>query len=147
MLSVPDIKVMVHPECKMDVVDLADVAGSTSKIIREIDESPPGTRWAIGTEPQLVNRLRREHPEQEIRLLSNTARICMTMYRINLPRLCWALENLAAGTPVNVVEGRAGNCPLGTRGLAADAESSGLTLDGRNGDNCNRLLSPKETPP
>ena len=60
--------------------------------------------WAIGTEPNLVNRLRHEHPEQDIRLLSVEARICATMYRINLPRLCWAVENLAAGTSVNRIE-------------------------------------------
>ncbi len=100
----PGIKIVVHPECMMEVVDLADVVGSTSKIIREVEQSPPGTRWAIGTEPHLVDRLRREHPEQEISLLSTVARICMTMYRISLPRLCWAVENLAAGTPVNVIE-------------------------------------------
>ena len=88
----------------MEVADLADVIGSTSKIIREVEHAPPGTRWAIGTEPHLVDRLRREHPEQEIQLLSGVARICMTMYRINLPRLCWAVENLSAGTPVNVIE-------------------------------------------
>lgn len=100
----PDIKIMVHPECKMEVVDLADAVGSTSRIIHEVERSLPGTQWAIGTEPHLVDRLRREHPEQEIQLLSTVARICMTMYRISLPRLCWAAENLAAGTPVNVIE-------------------------------------------
>ena len=100
----PDIRIMVHPECMMEVADLADMIGSTSKIIREVEHAPRGTRWAIGTEPHLVDRLRREHTEQEIQLLSSVARICMTMYRINLPRLCWAVENLAAGTPVNIVE-------------------------------------------
>ena len=100
----PDIKIIVHPECKMEVADLADSIGSTSRIIREVERSPPGTRWAIGTEPHLVDRLCREHPEQEICLLSSVARICMTMYRISLPRLCWVAENLAAGTPVNVIE-------------------------------------------
>ncbi|MBU4273732.1 MAG: quinolinate synthase NadA [Planctomycetes bacterium] len=100
----PGIKIIVHPECMMEVADLADVVGSTSKIIREIEQSPPGTRWAIGTELHLVDRLRREHPEQEIHLLSNESCVCSTMFRINLPRLCWAVENLAAGTPVNVIE-------------------------------------------
>jgi quinolinate synthase len=100
----PGIKVIVHPECMMEVVDLADAAGSTSKIIREIETAPPGTRWAIGTEPKLVNRLKREHPEQEIHLLSPVECLCSTMFRIDLPHLCWALENLAAGTPVNVIE-------------------------------------------
>jgi quinolinate synthase len=100
----PGIKVIVHPECMMEVVDLADAAGSTSKIIHEIEAAPPGTCWAIGTEPNLVNRLKREHPEQEIHLLSPVECLCSTMFRINLPHLCWALEKLAAGTPVNVIE-------------------------------------------
>jgi quinolinate synthase len=88
----------------MEVVERADVWGSTSRIIREVEQSPPGTKWAIGTEPHLVSRLRREHPEQEIHLLSTAVCLCTTMFRINLPHLCWALENLAAGTPVNVIE-------------------------------------------
>ncbi len=100
----PGIKIIVHPECSMEVVDRADISGSTSRIIREVEQSPPGTRWAIGTEPHLVNRLRHEHPEQEIHLLSTTACLCTTMFRINLAHLCWAVENLAAGTPVNVIE-------------------------------------------
>ncbi len=107
----------------MEVVDLADAAGSTSKIIREIEAAPPGTRWAIGTEPNLVNRLKHEHPEQEIHLLSPVECLCSTMFRIDLPHLCWALENLAAGTPVNVIEVEAGNGPLGARGVGADAGS------------------------
>jgi quinolinate synthase len=100
----PGIKIMVHPECSMEVVERADLAGSTSKIIQEVEQSPPGTKWAIGTELHLVNRLRREHPEQEIHVLSPVACMCSTMFRIDAAHLCWALENLAAGTPVNVIE-------------------------------------------
>ncbi len=100
----PGIKIIVHPECSMEVVELADLSGSTAKIIKEVEAAPPGTRWAIGTEPHLVNRLRREHPEQEIHLLSTAACMCSTMFRIDLPHLCWAVENLAAGRPVNVIE-------------------------------------------
>jgi quinolinate synthase len=99
----PGIKILVHPECMMEVVDRADVVGSTGRIIRAVQESPPGTKWAIGTEPNLVARLKHEHPEQEIHLLSPAVCLCSTMYRIDLPHLCWALENLAAGTPVNVI--------------------------------------------
>jgi quinolinate synthase len=77
--------------------------GSTGKIIKEVEASPPGTRWAIGTEIHLVERLKREHPEQEIHFLSPVACMCSTMYRIDLAHLCWALENIAAGTPVNVI--------------------------------------------
>ena len=100
----PGIKILVHPECMMEVVDQADVVGSTGRIIRAVEEAPPGTQWAIGTELHLVNRLKHEHPEQQIHFLSPVVCMCATMYRIDLAHLCWALENLAAGTPVNVIE-------------------------------------------
>lgn len=99
----PGIKILVHPECMMEVVDQADEIGSTGKIIRVVKEAPPGARWAIGTELHLVNRLKHEHPEQEIYFLSPVVCMCATMYRIDLAHLCWALENLAAGTPANVI--------------------------------------------
>ena len=73
--------------------------GSTSKIIQTVEAAPPGTKWAIGTELHLVNRLKHEHPEQEIHFLSPVVCMCATMYRIDLAHLCWSLENLAAGTP------------------------------------------------
>ena len=98
------IKVLVHPECPMEVVDKADVYGSTSKIIKEIEAAPPGSKWAVGTELHLVNRLKQMHPEQEIHFLSPVVCMCATMYRIDLAHLCWSLENLAAGKPVNVIE-------------------------------------------
>ena len=99
----PDIKILVHPECMREVVDKADAIGSTGKIIRLVDEAPPGTRWAIGTELHLVNRLKHQHPEQEIHFLSPVVCMCATMYRIDLAHLCWAVENLSAGTPVNII--------------------------------------------
>jgi quinolinate synthase len=99
----PGIRVIVHPECMRAVVDAADEIGSTGKIIQAVESAPPGTRWAIGTEIHLVERLKYEHPEQEIHFLSPTFCMCTTMYRIDLPHLCWSLENLAAGTPVNVI--------------------------------------------
>ena len=100
----PDIKILAHPECSMEVVDQADVVGSTGRIIRAVEESAPGSQWAIGTELHLVNRLKHQHPEQEVHFLSPMFCMCTTMYRIDLPHLCWSLENLAAGTPVNVIE-------------------------------------------
>ncbi|MEM8678605.1 MAG: quinolinate synthase NadA, partial [Planctomycetota bacterium] len=100
----PGIKILVHPECMQEVNDLADVSGSTGKIIRTVEEAPAGTKWAIGTELHLVNRLKEEHPEQEIHFLSPVVCMCATMYRIDLAHLCWSLENLVAGTPVNVIE-------------------------------------------
>ena len=101
--KVPGIKILVHPECPMEVVDQADIQGSTGKIIREVEAAPPGTKWAIGTELHLVNRLKQEHPEQEVHFLSPVVCMCATMYRIDLAHLCWSLENLAADTPVNVI--------------------------------------------
>ncbi len=100
---IPGIKILVHPECTREVVDKADISGSTGKIIREVETAAPDTRWAIGTELHLVNRLKHEHPEQEIHFLSPVVCMCATMYRIDLAHLCWSLENLAAGTPVNIV--------------------------------------------
>jgi quinolinate synthase len=100
----PGIKILVHPECPQEVHDLADISGSTSKIIQTVEQAPPGTKWAIGTELHLVNRLKKEHPEQEIHFLSPVVCMCATMYRIDLAHLCWSLENLAAGQPVNVIE-------------------------------------------
>ncbi len=99
----PDIKILVHPECMKEVVDKADLIGSTGTILRAVEEAPAGTRWAIGTELHMVNRLKHEHPGQEIYFLSPVVCMCATMYRIDLAHLCWSLENLAAGTPVNVI--------------------------------------------
>jgi quinolinate synthase len=99
----PGIRILVHPECTREVVDKADVIGSTGKIIREVEQAPPGTKWAIGTELHLVNRLKHAHPEQEIHFLSPVVCMCATMYRIDLAHLCWSLENYRAGTPVNVI--------------------------------------------
>jgi quinolinate synthase len=100
----PGIKILVHPECPREVFELADEFGSTGKIIKTVESAPPGTKWAIGTELHLVNRLKQQHPEQEIHFLSPVVCMCATMYRIDLAHLCWSLENLAAGTPVNVIE-------------------------------------------
>jgi quinolinate synthase len=102
--SHPDIKILVHPECCQEVNDLADVSGSTGKIIETVRAAAAGTCWAIGTELHLVNRLKQEHPEQEIHFLSSVVCMCATMYRIDQAHLCWSLENLAAGTPVNVIQ-------------------------------------------
>ena len=83
---------------------MADVSGSTAKIIDVVRQAPAGTQWAIGTELHLVNRLRQEHPEQEIHFLSPVVCMCATMYRIDLAHLCWSLENLNAATPVGKIE-------------------------------------------
>jgi quinolinate synthase len=100
----PGIKILVHPECPQDVFDLADESGSTGAIIKAVRNAAPGSKWAIGTELHLVNRLKQEHPEQEVHFLSPVVCMCATMYRIDLAHLCWTLENFAAGTPINVIE-------------------------------------------
>ena len=101
--NLPGVKVLVHPECAMEVVDKADLAGSTSYILRQVEEATPGTTWAIGTELHLVKRLEQNHPEQTIRFLSPVVCMCATMYRIDLAHLCWSLEHLEVGKPVNVI--------------------------------------------
>lgn len=99
----PDIKILVHPECPQEVNDLADVSGSTSAILKTVEQAPAGTRWAIGTELHLVNRIKKEHPEQEIHFLSPVVCMCATMYRIDLAHLAWAIENLIEGDVVNEI--------------------------------------------
>jgi len=97
----PEGKVVVHPECTREVVEKADCAGSTEFIIDTIKGSPKGTRWAVGTEFNLVHRLNAEDPDHEVEFLSPTFCLCSTMNRIDPPHLLWALENLAAGEVVN----------------------------------------------
>ena len=99
----PDVKVLVHPECKREVVEKADMAGSTAYIVQQVRAAPPGSVWAIGTEVHLVNRLKNEHPDQTIFVLSECQCLCTTMTRIDLPHLCYVLEELAAGNVVNEV--------------------------------------------
>ena len=99
--EVPGIRIIVHPECDISVVQAADLHGSTEQIIRAIAESAPGTRWAVGTEINLVNRLACRHTDRPVANLAGYSCLCTTMYRIDLPHLCWALENLAAGKIVN----------------------------------------------
>lgn len=101
---IPGIKILVHPECPQEVNDLADISGSTGKIIQTVQQAPPGTKWAIGTELHLVNRLKKQHPEQEIHFLSPVLCMCATMYRIDLAHLCWSIENLLEGCAVNVIQ-------------------------------------------
>ena len=99
----PGMKVMVHPECRFEVVQKADLAGSTAYIVKQVEAAPPGSQWAIGTEVHLINRLARQHPEQKIIVLSDCQCLCTTMFRIDLPHLCWAIENLVEGKVVNEI--------------------------------------------
>jgi quinolinate synthase len=93
----PGIRIVVHPECKAEVVDLADDSGSTSYIIQQVARAPAGTRWAIGTESRLVQRLQQEHPEQEVYSLAAVPPFCRTMSQTNLENLAQVLEDLALG--------------------------------------------------
>ncbi|MFC5179025.1 quinolinate synthase NadA [Nocardioides taihuensis] len=102
--TMPGVRVLVHPECRHEVVTRADEVGSTEYIIKAVEAAPPGTRWAIGTELNLVRRLAEDHPEQEIAFLDKTVCYCSTMNRIDLPHLVWALESLVTGTVVNRIE-------------------------------------------
>ena len=101
--EIPGVKVIVHPECRHEVVELADEVGSTEKIIRTIAAAPAGTAWAVGTELNLVRRLAAEFPEQRIVFLEKNVCYCSTMNRIDLPHLVWALESLAEGRLVNPI--------------------------------------------
>ncbi|MBF0285010.1 MAG: quinolinate synthase NadA [Magnetococcales bacterium] len=99
----PGVRVIVHPECSFEVCRLADELGSTEFIQKTVRESPPGSRWAIGTELNLVNRLKHEMPDKEIHFLSPMVCMCSTMFRIDLPHLCWSLENLVAGCVIHPI--------------------------------------------
>jgi len=101
--KMPDIRVIVHPECRMEVVDRADEAGSTATIVRRVEEAPPGTRWAIGTEFNLVNRLKQEHPEQFVASLSPQPSFCRTMNLITLRKLARVVEGLLHGELINPI--------------------------------------------
>jgi len=100
----PDIKVIVHPECSLDVVRAADYNGSTEYIIKTITASPPGSKWAVGTEIHLVNRLQKEQPDKLIFCLDPIVCPCSTMYRIHPHYLLWVLENLVRGKVVNQIK-------------------------------------------
>lgn len=100
----PQVKVLVHPECQHEVVAQADVVGSTEMIIKTVTDSPSGSKWAIGTELNLVQRLARENPDKEVVFLDKTVCYCSTMNRIDLPHLVWAMEALVAGRVVNQIK-------------------------------------------
>ncbi|MBS43244.1 MAG: quinolinate synthase [Nocardioides sp.] len=100
----PDIQILVHPECRHEVVLKADLIGSTEFIIKTIEAAPAGSSWAIGTELNLVQRLARAHPDKKIAFLDRNVCYCSTMNRIDLPHFVWALENLVAGQVVNRIE-------------------------------------------
>ena len=98
------VKVLVHPECQHDVVSNADVVGSTEMIIKTVSDSPAGSKWAIGTELNLVQRLANENPDKQIVFLDKAVCYCSTMNRIDLPHLVWAMESLVSGRLINQIK-------------------------------------------
>ena len=101
---IPGIQVIVHPECTHEVVTAADVIGSTERIIHTVSGSAPGSKWAVGTELNLVARLAAQNPDKEIHFLDKTVCYCSTMNRIDLPHLVWAMESLVDGHIVNHIK-------------------------------------------
>jgi quinolinate synthase len=99
----PGIRVIVHPECKFEVAQAADEIGSTEGIIRVIKAAPPGSKWAVGTEIHMVNRLSKELKDRQVMSLDSSVCVCTTMFRITPVHLLWALENLGAGRIVNQI--------------------------------------------
>ena len=100
---VPGVTVLVHPECRHEVVTAADLVGSTEFIIRTLDAAPAGSKWAVGTELNLVQRLASNNPDKTIVFLDKTVCYCSTMNRIDLPHLVWAMESLVDGQVVNQI--------------------------------------------
>jgi quinolinate synthase len=100
---VPGVNVLVHPECRHEVVRAADFVGSTEYIIKALDAAPAGSSWAVGTELNLVRRMALAHPDKQIMFLDRAVCYCSTMNRIDLPHLVWALEELVAGRVPNQI--------------------------------------------
>jgi quinolinate synthase len=106
--QIPGVRVIVHPECRFEVAQKADQIGSTDGILKAVRESPPGTKWTVGTELNMVTRLAREvAAEKEVVSLDDCFCVCSTMARIDPPHLLWVLEGLVEGevrNPVRVPE-------------------------------------------
>ncbi|MFE5471800.1 quinolinate synthase NadA [Bacillus safensis] len=99
-----DIQILVHPECTHEVVRASDLAGSTKFIIDTIKQAPAGSKWAIGTEMNLVKRIIAQHPDKQIESLNPDMCPCLTMNRIDLPHLLWSLESIEKGQPVGLIQ-------------------------------------------
>jgi len=128
---IPDVNILVHPECRHDVVLKADLVGSTEFIIKTLDAAPPGSSWAVGTELNLVRRLANQHPDKQIVFLEKTVCYCATMNRIDLPHLVHSLESLVRGEVVNQItvdESVATNARLALDRMLA-LPQTGTTLD------------------
>ncbi len=100
----PERQIIVHPECPFEVFYNADMAGSTSFIIKTIENAPPGQKWAVGTEINLVNRLNERFPDQDITSLSPYQCLCTTMYRIRPKWLLASLQSIENNSPINIIQ-------------------------------------------
>jgi quinolinate synthase len=100
----PNMKIIVHPECKREVVELSDMAGSTNYIIKALENAEPGSEWAVGTEMNLVNRLIQKHTDKKVISLNPYMCPCMTMNRIDLPHLAWCLDSLQRDDQQNIIK-------------------------------------------
>jgi quinolinate synthase len=100
----PNVKIIAHPECNFEVAQNSDYLGSTQYIIRMVSESADGTHWGIGTERNLVNRLRAQYPGKKIDFLQGWEPYCKTMNQVRAYHLLYLLEQLAAGNWLNQVK-------------------------------------------
>jgi quinolinate synthase len=127
---IPGVNILVHPECKHEVVLAADLVGSTEFIIKTLDAADPGSSWAIGTELNLVRRLAAAHPDKRVAFLEKTVCYCSTMNRIDLPHLVHSLESLVRGEVVNRISvdpGIATNARLALERMLALAQPVALS--------------------
>ena len=124
----PGLRVVVHPECRREVVEAADAVGSTAFIARYVEEAPEGAAVAVGTEINLVSRLAKEHPGKTVFCLDPVVCPCSTMYRVHPAYLAWVMESLAAGEVVNEIA-----VPERERELARVALERMLALRGSGG--------------
>jgi len=122
----PGVAVIVHPECRREVVAAADLDGSTELILETIAAAPAGSQWAVGTEINMVNRLAAEHPDKRIFCLDPVICPCSTMYRIHPAYLAWVLEALLDGQVVNEIV-----VPDGVKASARVALDRMLSLPGQ----------------
>ena len=100
----PGVRVIVHPEVPLDVVQAADDSGSTEYIINQVTASPAGSVWAVGTEIHLVNRLARQlEPEKTVLSIDQFGCLCSTMFRVSPNHLLWILDSLVDGDVVNEI--------------------------------------------
>jgi quinolinate synthase len=122
-----EFKVISHPECSMEVVDKSDYSGSTDFIVKTIAASPSGSKWAVGTELNLVNRIAKENSDKTIISINPFMCLCGTMNRIDLPHLTWALEQIKLGIPKNVITVQEPDRSLAKQALVRMLEMSNIS--------------------